>query len=692
MSAYLATFPVFRAFDQFGFPLAGGKLYTYAAGTTTPQATYTDASGTTPNANPVILDSTGQANVWLGQGLSYKMVLKDTFNVTLWTVDGISDAVNNLRLDLADTTDPAKGDALIGVRLNALNAVGRTQHDKNADIVSVKDFGAKGDGVTDDGNAIRYAHASSSHVYYPAGVYKFSGDPITQKEANFSMIGDGPGLTTIQLAANTQFHTYGSVVDSLTVSGISFTGGLGFFKWTSTATNVNNEKMFNNCTFKLYTRCAVENNYSDSPYWKFYDCIFIAANSTSTIGVALGSNSDLSVFDSCSFLKNRIHVKGLGALIRTKFDKCDFLQFDAGDGTPRAFVWAVPNPSIINAGVGCCVSNSKFGNENQQATDYRVLYADEGAGISNGDKFPNLASDSAGHVAGHLFRGISINGSYATPLVYSTTTNLYDTYIDSCTISGTPPSYYVQVRTPTTTFDRNTLQIVLSGVTGAAGINTQTIPLSNQVVQRAVSDRLGLLEPDSANIASYPVCGANRVGYTQLLSTRITSFFTGGAASKVGNITDATGGSEAAEYSLPSGLVYAYLSSPTIGEPTWIQIDLKASATTPLTLVVLRLRYDSNGSIAFQRFIRVPSNWRSYKFPLYFVNNGSNIICEITNGASGSLVQIGRVRIYHSREPIVTNYATFEQLNLSALPTSSAGLPAGSLWVDTAAGNVIKRV
>ena len=42
-----------------GTPLVGGKVYTYAAGTTTPQATYTDAGGGTPNENPVVLDSRG---------------------------------------------------------------------------------------------------------------------------------------------------------------------------------------------------------------------------------------------------------------------------------------------------------------------------------------------------------------------------------------------------------------------------------------------------------------------------------------------------------------------------------------------------------------------------------------------------------------------------------------------------------
>lgn len=79
-----------RYLTNAGLPLAGGLLYTYAAGTTTPQATYTDYTGGTPNANPVVLDSSGYADVWLDPTLSYKFVLKDSAGNTLWTEDNVS--------------------------------------------------------------------------------------------------------------------------------------------------------------------------------------------------------------------------------------------------------------------------------------------------------------------------------------------------------------------------------------------------------------------------------------------------------------------------------------------------------------------------------------------------------------------------------------------------------------------------
>jgi hypothetical protein len=112
MAAYLLSFPRFRAFNQTtGAPLAGGLLYTYAAGTSTPLATYTDQTGLTPNANPVVLNSAGEADVWLSTA-NYKLVLKDASGVTQWTQDtvqgvGVSSAGGNAATEWIAFTNTA---------------------------------------------------------------------------------------------------------------------------------------------------------------------------------------------------------------------------------------------------------------------------------------------------------------------------------------------------------------------------------------------------------------------------------------------------------------------------------------------------------------------------------------------------------------------------------------------------------
>lgn len=81
--------PKFRALDSNGNPLSGGKLYSYSAGTSTPLSTYTTRAGSVANANPVILDASGEADVWMSPGVDYKFVLKSSADVTQWTVDNV---------------------------------------------------------------------------------------------------------------------------------------------------------------------------------------------------------------------------------------------------------------------------------------------------------------------------------------------------------------------------------------------------------------------------------------------------------------------------------------------------------------------------------------------------------------------------------------------------------------------------
>lgn len=113
-----------RYFDANGLPLAGGKLWTYQTGTTTPQATYTDSGGLTPNANPVILDANGEANVWADQTLSYKFVLKNSSDVVQWTVDGViglltANSVNSASLQDGSVTGAAGGGKLAASAISA---------------------------------------------------------------------------------------------------------------------------------------------------------------------------------------------------------------------------------------------------------------------------------------------------------------------------------------------------------------------------------------------------------------------------------------------------------------------------------------------------------------------------------------------------------------------------------------------
>jgi hypothetical protein len=83
----------FSALDANGNPAAGWKVYTYEAGTSTPKATYTTSAASVANANPVVLDSRGEATIWLSG--TYKIRLTTAADVLVWEDDNVSDGTTN---------------------------------------------------------------------------------------------------------------------------------------------------------------------------------------------------------------------------------------------------------------------------------------------------------------------------------------------------------------------------------------------------------------------------------------------------------------------------------------------------------------------------------------------------------------------------------------------------------------------
>lgn len=153
-------------FDNNGNILSGGKLYTYAAGTTTPATTYTSNTGATPNSNPIILDAAGRVanEIWLATNTLYKMVLKTSADVELWTKDNIT-GISALNTSSASTVG-------YSVPYSGALTTNYSVQDRLNQFISVKDFGATGDGVTDDTTAIQAAINSGRSLLFPTGNYR----------------------------------------------------------------------------------------------------------------------------------------------------------------------------------------------------------------------------------------------------------------------------------------------------------------------------------------------------------------------------------------------------------------------------------------------------------------------------------------------------------------------------------------
>ncbi len=90
MAAIGLLLPNIQLFSDNGDPLAGGFLYSYIAGSSTPKDTFTDSDLGTANDNPIELDSAGRAVVYLSPTPAYKFTLTDANAVPLWTIDDVS--------------------------------------------------------------------------------------------------------------------------------------------------------------------------------------------------------------------------------------------------------------------------------------------------------------------------------------------------------------------------------------------------------------------------------------------------------------------------------------------------------------------------------------------------------------------------------------------------------------------------
>lgn len=88
----------FNFLDVDGLPLAGGKINTYQAGSTTPLATYTDFNGLIPNSNPIILGTDGRppSEIWVQSGFFYKFVLTDANDVVIQSYDNLYGAISTI--------------------------------------------------------------------------------------------------------------------------------------------------------------------------------------------------------------------------------------------------------------------------------------------------------------------------------------------------------------------------------------------------------------------------------------------------------------------------------------------------------------------------------------------------------------------------------------------------------------------
>ena len=82
--------PIFQVVDANGNPYSGAKAFFYLTGTTTDATVYEDDGLTTPHSQPVVADASGAFDpIYLDYSVTYKLVLKDSSDQTIRTIDPI---------------------------------------------------------------------------------------------------------------------------------------------------------------------------------------------------------------------------------------------------------------------------------------------------------------------------------------------------------------------------------------------------------------------------------------------------------------------------------------------------------------------------------------------------------------------------------------------------------------------------
>ena len=351
----LATPPKLQFLDANGAPLVGGKLYTYAAGTTTPQVTYTDFGGGTPNANPVILDSRGEASVWLGTAL-YKMALYSATNVLIWTVDNIGGFATLAQLAASG------GSNLIGFLPAGTGAVATTVQAKLRESVSVLDFGASPSAsaaanTTAIQNAINYAAPLGKAVYIPAGTYAITALTLPLQHGGIEIYGEA-----YNSSYNLSIGTYvGTNLVSTQGTGniISCNGGVNYSNRGIRLRNINISVMTTGFAISLV----------GAPEMSLLENLTIRTAGANGSGIQLTSCWGNMLVSGCSISSASLGSSGDGISITNAIkaggvvvDRCSATLFNVG--------------IYVGANVyQCAITNSEFSSGRYGS------YVDVGAGV-----------------------------------------------------------------------------------------------------------------------------------------------------------------------------------------------------------------------------------------------------------------------------------------------------------------------
>ena len=194
----------FNFLDVDGLPLAGGKINTYQAGSTTPFTTYTDFNGLIPNTNPIILGTDGRtpSEIWLQEGFFYKFVLTDANDVVIDTYDNLYGSISTIPT-VAPASVPAGCILLWSGSIGSIpagfalcNGLNGTPDLRDRFIVGAgSTYAVDATGGSADAIVVSHTHTATSVVTDPGHTHTVNGSTAAGSNA-FGAGATGGSLTT----------------------------------------------------------------------------------------------------------------------------------------------------------------------------------------------------------------------------------------------------------------------------------------------------------------------------------------------------------------------------------------------------------------------------------------------------------------------------------------------------------------
>ena len=640
-----------------------------------------------------------------------------------WIVNEVNaNAANASLVPTSAALAASSGSSLVGFLPSGTGAVAETAQTKLREVVSVKDFGAIGDGIADDTAAItaafNYAQIQTfasfagnpnplvtCTLYFPPGRYIFNG-PALNYSTNQSIAFEGAGrqVTQIMIKSGIYFVESTHFLYSADVRGINFNGGLGAFHQNSASANVAGDYVFEDNGFYNYTQCAIGSESSDNPYWKVKRNTFYGTNTS--IGVCTPSLPDGSIISENDFQQNAFDIKTCADNPNLEIFKNTFIRMASGGGSPvLTNIWLVPGSQTIG-GVGTRITHNQFGNENLNAADYRILIADEdtGTGTNHVTYQPKL-SVSTGTLSSVVITENIVGGiASANALIISWTPNLYGFTVRNKNYGSDVPvlRYGSGVMTPSRTY--NGTVNVFEMTPSSSDVTGTFAPEPVWPYAGIVQDPNSMFQGHRTVMSSW--CSGMEPSYQDLtIYTAGLTLNTDPTNGTKSAITDAIGGPDAIEFTATSSAFSVTISEGAMSpnRNAWVEFDLRTGSSLPLPGINFAIINNGNiADIAVERLIPCPAIWKRIRIPFNFASGNTtyNTVALQVLGYSAGVAtkfQIGRLRFYHGdapQNPATALLQTFGTFNPGTITTgtsvASSDITVSGQYEAAALGDYVK--